>query len=292
MPISKIKSSGIEADSVTGSNIVDGTVTSADLATNIDIAGTLDVTGATTLDSGLTVDANGATVLTVDRATSDGEIINLRKNGTTVGSISTEGNDLAIGNADAGLQFVDGAERVRPFNVSTNAATDGLLDLGDGNKRFKDLYLSGGVVFGATGGAVTSKTLDDYEEGTWTPAYSTSGGSFGYDSATQGQYTKIGNVVTVYFRIYTMSATVGTGDVTITGLPFAEAIPSGTGGGSIGDCRIFAGDTPSEIGVSGSSIYIWYRTAANGANTRLQASDLNTGSVANLIDGQITYITS
>jgi hypothetical protein len=65
MPISKIKSSGIEADSVTGSSILDGTVDTADLAngavtsakldTNIDIAGTLDVTGATTLDDTLTV---------------------------------------------------------------------------------------------------------------------------------------------------------------------------------------------------------------------------------------------
>lgn len=149
---------------------------------------------------------------------------------------------------------------------------------------------SGGITF--NGDTAAANALDDYEEGTWVPAYSTSGGSFTYDSATQGQYTKIGNVVTVYFRIYTQSATVGTGDVTITGLPFAEAIPSGLGGGSISDCRLFAGDTPSEIGVNGSSIFIWYRTSSNGSNTYLQASDLGTGSVNNLIDGQITYITS
>jgi hypothetical protein len=150
-----------------------------------------------------------------------------------------------------------------------------------------------GIDFSATAGTGTSELFDDYEEGTWTPAYSTSGGSFGYDSATQGQYTKIGNVVTVYFRIYTNSATVGTGDVSITGLPFAEAIPSGLGGGSIGDCRLFAGDTPDTLTVAGSAIYPYYRTSANGANTPLQASDLDTGgAVKNLIDGQITYITS
>lgn len=65
MPLSKIKSSGIEGSSVDSASIVDGTVatvdiangavTSAKLDTNIDIAGTLDVTDATTLDDTLTV---------------------------------------------------------------------------------------------------------------------------------------------------------------------------------------------------------------------------------------------
>jgi len=182
---------------------------------------------------------------------------------------------------------------IYPWNITAASppASD-QVDLGYDatGLKFKDLYLGGGVYLGGTGSA---NHLDDYEEGTWTPAYSTSGGSFTYDSATQGQYTKIGNVVTVYFRIYTNSATVGTGDVSITGLPFAEAIPSGLGGGSIGDCRLFAGDTPDTLTVAGSAIYPYYRTSANGANTPLQASDLDTGgAVKNLIDGQITYITS
>ena len=43
MPISKIKSSAIDANAITGSSIADGTVTSADLDTNIAIDGTLTV---------------------------------------------------------------------------------------------------------------------------------------------------------------------------------------------------------------------------------------------------------
>lgn len=173
---------------------------------------------------------------------------------------------------------------------ATTGTFSGAVSMGANNITFSD---GNGIDFSASAGSgASSSILDDYEEGTWTPAYSTSGGSFSYDTATQGQYTKIGNVVTVYFRIYTNSATVGTGDVSITGLPFAEAIPSGFGGGSISDCREFVGDTPSEIGVYNSEILLWYRTSANGPNTRLQASDLGTGSVDNLIDGQITYITS
>ena len=44
---------------------------------NVSMSGTLGVTGAVTASNGLTVDDDGATVLTVDRATSDGTIIDL-----------------------------------------------------------------------------------------------------------------------------------------------------------------------------------------------------------------------
>jgi hypothetical protein len=237
----------------------------------------------------------------INRAVEDGSII--LSGGQGVYGGYTSGGFIARGSTStynqSGIElYTGGAERMRittdkvQFNVDAKVDVDNAHDLGSGGARWKDLYLSGGVIFGATGGTVTSKTLDDYEEGTWTPAYSTSGGSFAYDSATQGQYTKIGNMVTVYFRIYTTSATVGTGNVSITGLPFAEAFTNGTLGGSIGDCRLFAGDTPSEIGVYNSELLLWYRTSANGANTRLQASDLGTGFIDNLIDGQITYVTS
>jgi len=56
---------------ITTRNITDDAVTSAKLDTNIDIAGTLDVTGATTLDSNLTVGANDneETLLTIRYST-------------------------------------------------------------------------------------------------------------------------------------------------------------------------------------------------------------------------------
>ena len=80
-----------------------------------------------------------------DRTTNDGEIVRFSKAGTTVGSIGTEGGDLAIGNGDAGLQFINGTQSVRPFNMTTNARLDNAIDLGMASTRFKDLYLSGGV---------------------------------------------------------------------------------------------------------------------------------------------------
>jgi hypothetical protein len=232
--------------------------------------------------------SNGSS-LSLNRLSSNGSIIDFSRDGTAVGNIGVWNNDnisLYGNSSHAGIGMATNS--VEP--IRNNAPADNSVDLGVVSARFKDLYLGGGVYLGGT---VAANKLDDYEEGTWTPAYSTSGGSFSYDTATAGSYTKIGNVVTLYFRIYTTATTAGTGDVSITGIPFAEAITSGVGGGSIGDCRLFGGDMPDTLTVLGSAIFPYYRTAANGANTRLQASDLATvGGIQNLIDGQITYITT
>jgi hypothetical protein len=66
--------------------------------------------------------------------------------------------------------------------------------------------------------------LDDYEEGTWTPAYTSSGTASTFSYGLQiGTYTKIGNRVLFTMRLYTNTTgnTLGTGDVSISGLPFA-----------------------------------------------------------------------
>jgi len=80
-----------------------------------------------------------------------------------------------------------------------------------------------GITFPATQSASTNaNTLDDYEEGTWTPVLNF-GGVAGVTTyaAQNGTYTKIGNVTTVrcYFRITAKSA--ATGAATLAGLPFA-----------------------------------------------------------------------
>jgi hypothetical protein len=74
-----------------------------------------------------------------------------------------------------------------------------------------------GISFPATQSASTdANTLDDYEEGTWTPSL---GGTATFYSAN-GTYTKIGRQVTV--RGVLSVASIGTGStVQISGLPFA-----------------------------------------------------------------------
>ena len=100
----------------------------------------------------------------------------------------------------------------------------------DGNATFGGNVSTYGVVFDGSGG--TSKTLDDYEEGTFTPTVSsqTSGtvtqlGNVSY-TRRQGTYVKIGR--TVYFMI-DIASVIAWGSVadssnnfSISGLPFVH----------------------------------------------------------------------
>jgi len=105
--------------------------------------------GFQTSPSGETrITRSGGLTLALNRKTSDGEILSFRKDGTTVGSIGTEGGDLTIGNADTGLQFVNTSQIIRPQNLTTNSAIDAQVDLGQSAYRFKDLYLSGAITAG------------------------------------------------------------------------------------------------------------------------------------------------
>jgi len=80
-----------------------------------------------------------------------------------------------------------------------------------------------GVAFPATQSASSdANTLDDYEEGTWTPSYSGGLSGVTYGTVRNGFYTKIGNQVTVWFGIMTDGLTVTSSSLNISGLPFTS----------------------------------------------------------------------
>jgi len=105
------------------------------------------------------------------------------------------------------------------------------------NSNSEIVVPSGGVNFG-TGtdgsGTVTSGVLDDYEEGTWTPAFS--GATFAYPSGSFGVYVKVGTLVTVHAYI---SATYSsaTGSFIINNLPFTVFNNSARGGADPVNCQ-------------------------------------------------------
>jgi hypothetical protein len=157
---------------------------------------------------------DGNSVVDFSRQTSDGNIVRFVKDNTVVGSIGTSSGNFFLSGASKGFRF--GSSSVVPSS-STGSDSDNSLDLGYSSSRFKDLYLSGGVVFGATGGAVTGKTLDDYEEGTWTPV----SGSITLGSSL-GKYTKVGNMVFIIWQIQFPSNSNGNSAI-VSGLPFNVA---------------------------------------------------------------------
>ena len=158
---------------------------------------------------------DGSAPIQLNRKTDDGAIAILRKDGSAIGSIGSDGSDLFIDSSvsnHAGLRFAGGSVLPR-YNGSL---ADNAVDLGQASTdyRFKDLYLSGGVFLGGTGSA---NKISDFEQGTWTP---TNGGNTTYGSR-EGLYIKAGNAVFI-FGIMEV-ASIGTGSTqVISGLPFAS----------------------------------------------------------------------
>ena len=134
---------------------------------------------------------------------------------------------------------------------------------------------SGDIVFATAGKGVClgvtsntdANTLDDYEEGTWTPT--NNGGSISL-SVTSARYTKIGRLVHVHAYLGTSADGDGT-QMVIGGLPFAASsntyemgIGRFSGYGSTGNAYVST--------VSGQS-YLW----VVDSNTMLNENDVDAG---------------
>ena len=91
------------------------------------------------------------------------------------------------------------------------------------------IHASTGIQFGsnAVGGSVTGVTLDDYEEGTWTPVITSSGTQPTISYTSQyGYYTKIGNVCKFQLHLDFNVTVAGTGELRCSS-PFLAAILDG-----------------------------------------------------------------
>jgi hypothetical protein len=116
---------------------------------------------------------------------------------------------------------------VAPSNLSTGApswTTSGAVILQGGDTGANGI----GITFPATQSASSNaNTLDDYEEGTWTPTLTFNGLSTGITyGARPASYVKIGQFVYCSFNIVLTSKGSATGSSGITGLPFV-------GGGTV-----------------------------------------------------------
>ena len=168
---------------------------------------------------------DGGTVVELNRQTSDGIIIDFRKDNTTVGSISSRGGvatNLILRTATGQGAGIGGANSgVLPCDE--DGLQDDEINLGASGTRWKDLWLSGGVYLGGTGSA---NHLDDYEEGNFSPNIqdnsNTNASSYGIQV---GVYRKIGGLV--YFAIDLRNITAtnlnGSDAMKVSGLPFTSA---------------------------------------------------------------------
>jgi hypothetical protein len=120
---------------------------------------------------------------------------------------------------DFGISTPNGGTPVQRVTV---AGSDGTIDVETGNIFFSTA--GKGIHLGVTS-ATASNLLDDYEEGSFTPAYSQSAGN----TLQTGRYTKVGNMVTVFIRAQFTQTSSDSALGAITGLPFTVLAETGNG---------------------------------------------------------------
>ena len=201
---------GVTGATTLSSTLAAGATTITGAAT---VSTTLGVTGATTLSStlgvtGVSTFAAGTALLPALTTTGD----------TNTGVWFPAADTVAVSTGGAESMRIDSSGNVTlQKNISVGAAT---------------VTTSGsGITFPATQSASTNaNTLDDYEEGTFTPSFSTSGDQPTISYGTQlGYYVKVGKSVFYEIRIVTSTVSGGTGDLYISGLPFSTDITSNIG---------------------------------------------------------------
>jgi hypothetical protein len=222
-----------------------------------------DVTVGGTLD---------ATTATFDRASTDGTIIDLQKDGATVGLIGSRGSGTSFitlktsSGSGAGLTGSD--NRILPMDES--ALADNNTDLGMSSYRFKDLYLGGGAYLGGTGSA---NYLDDYEEGTWTATIGN-----GTVNGSNTRYVKIGKQVTLWGYLQTFSDRSTASSVNIGGLPFTSAGDNFSAGATFHRYINALGDSLTAYIPASTNTMTFYTSNQNSAYTNVLHSQLSSTS--------------
>jgi len=142
--------------------------------------------------------------------------------------------------AAAGLSYISTDEAshytqvngTHSFNVAASGSADAAISFTEAMKIHSSgvVSVNNGIELGSGVDATAANILDDYEEGTWTPAFYTySGVTTSSITINLATYTKIGNICHIHANIDVTLSSLPGQTVTITGLPFAAANASATG---------------------------------------------------------------
>jgi hypothetical protein len=261
----------INADAVTSAKIADNAVVTA--AINADA-----VTGAKIADDA--INSEHYTDGSIDTAhLADGQVTTAK----LATAVFTGATDIGADIADADLFLMDdgaggtirktAASRIKTYAGGlTGVTTDsGNVTITDGNLTFGGA--GHGVHLGVTS-AAAGNLLNDYEEGTFTPTW-TSNVTVSVASGNYGYYTKIGDIVTVHFGAVLNASSPSY--YAISNAPFQSNIASGT---AIGSGR--------EYGQTGNA----HVTYIGDNSTTITAKQYNNVGVSNpYFSGSITYRT-
>lgn len=265
-------------------------------------AGAVTVTGAT----GVSVNGVSAgsftlaaqfSVVTLKRVGSNSwTLIGGLANSLVSGPASSGDGNIALYSGTTGKVIRDGgvvtAAGLALLDDASASAQRTTLGVGTGDSpTFTSLTLTNGqIAFPATQvPSAGANTLDDYEEGTWTPTltFATPGDlSVAYTNRT-GIYTKIGNLVFLGYAVITstFTHTTSSGDLRLTGAPFAASVIAGRGYGGFH----FSGITKTAYtnftsgALESDSFLIFIASGSGQAVSTVKSSDMPTGGSVSLL---------
>lgn len=136
-------------------------------------------------------------------------------------------------------------------------------------------------------GLINQQTFD-YRAGNWTPTYAATGSGFTTLTmdVVSATYVRVGKQVTVraFFRTDNVNITGATGDLIVSGLPFASAgSDAGWSPVEIGYANGWASNTPIYGRISSNQNYFFLvqRSSIGGSDTPCVFADMTTGANAN-----------
>lgn len=235
-----------------------------------------DALGNLTLDSaiigGRGYSTSGQIDLTITRSVGGGGALKLIGDGYLTGGSHVIFEHTASSGASATTQNIsyDGTQIYTNGNFKVSGLT---FDTASGNTK-----------------TPTGLTMDDYEEGTWVPAF----GSAGSPSYTTqfGAYTKIGRIVycTIAMRATSVASAV---TITLTGLPFTSVHHGDSGQRSTlvlanGGHLNALSEATGKFRINGSSMS---GVKGNGSTTYMTASQMTTGGTIQFT-GEFWYYTA
>jgi hypothetical protein len=215
----------VESDTVENALFVDGATGNVGIGTESP-AQTLHVktsTSATPITLGVLSNATGLPALSFNGAYASTTMAGIYGNGATASNLyytapASQNHFFSIADVTKMTLNSDGN-----IKLSNNISVGGATPTTSGS----------GITFPASQSASSdANTLDDYEEGTFTPTL-TGGFSSGPTSyAVQtGAYTKIGRVVYFFLDLDSDGATANASTIVIGGLPFTSITPASSGRG-------------------------------------------------------------
>ena len=132
---------------------------------------------------------NGEPII-ANRVTTDGAVIAVRKNGAGIGEIGVNTDRIYMATTNKGVAVDESAARFVPTNGS-GGSNDNVMDLGQSNARWKDLYLSNDALVDGTVSAASITSS----------ANLTVGGSLSINEVIESVGTSASTSGTIFFNV-------------------------------------------------------------------------------------------